>query len=149
MRLRNVVICLLALIMVVPTDAWTQSGPLNNWTNVGAVPSGQKLVIELNSGKRLYGKLGAVSETGLSIVRGKKSEDINRSDIRKIHRESGASVGKSTLIGTGIGGGGGAIIGAAAGGCDRSDFICFSRGETAAVAGVLGASIGAITGLVI
>jgi len=142
--------CMLALVMAVPTDAWTQSHPLNNWAAVVAVPSGQKLAIELNSGKRISGKLGAASETGLSIVRGKKTQDINRSDIRKIHRESGPSVGKSTLIGTGIGGGSGAIIGAAAGGCDSSsDFFCLSRGETAAVLGVLGASIGAVTGLVI
>jgi hypothetical protein len=148
-KLRNVVICMLALIMVVPPDAWTQSPPLNNWTTVVAVPAGQKLVIELNSGKRLNGKLGAVSETGLSIVRGKKSEDISRSDIRKVHRESGASLGKSTLIGAGIGGGSGAIIGAAGGGCDGRGFICFSRGETAAALGVVGASIGSVAGLVI
>jgi len=140
---------MLALIIGVPSDAWTQSRPLNNWTNVAAVPSGQKLIIELNSGKRLNGKLGAVTEMSLSIVRGKKSEDINRSDIRKVHRESGTSVGKSMLVGTGIGGGSGAIIGAAVGGCERSDFVCFSRGEAAAVGAVIGASIGAVTGVVI
>ena len=138
MRLRRVVICTLALIMAVPAYAWTQSRPLNNWATVVAVPSGQKLVIELNSGKRVNGKLGAVSETGLSIVRGNKVEDINRSDIRKVHRESGPSVRKSTLIGTGIGGASSVIIGAATGG----DFV------GSAALGILGASIGAVTGLV-
>jgi len=146
MKLRTVVICILALISA-PLEVLPQSLPLNNWSAVVAIPSGQKLNVELNTGKHLNGKLSAASEKGLSIVAGKETEDINRSDVRKVYRETGTSVTKSTLVGAGIGGAGGAIAGAAVEGCDGIG--CVSRGEGAAVGALVFATVGALTGLVI
>ena len=88
MKMRTVVTCLIAMILALPLEAWSQAQPLNSWATVAAVPSGQKLVVELNSGKTIKGKLGAATDTGLSLVQGKKVEDINRNDIRKVYRES-------------------------------------------------------------
>ena len=148
MKMRTAVTCLVAVILALPLEGWSQAQPLNNWATVVAVPSGQKLVVELNSGQTVKGKLGAASDTALSLVQGKNIQDVNRSDIRKVYRESG-SPGKSMLIGTGIGAGGGALVGVAAGGCDDSDFLCVDRGDSAAIGAGVGAVIGAVTGLVI
>jgi len=147
MNLRTVVICILALIVAFPLDVLPQSVPLTDWSAVVAVPSDQKLVIELNSGKHANGKMSTASDTGLSIMHGKEPEDIKRSDIRKVYRETGTSVKKSTLVGAGIGGAGGAVAGAAVEGCDGIG--CTSRGQGAAVGALFFASVGAVTGLVI
>jgi hypothetical protein len=149
MRIRNVVSCLIAVMLALPMDGLAQSTSTTSWATVATVPSGQKLVIELKTGEKLKGKFGSASETAVTLVRGKNTENINRSDIRKVYSENGVSATKSTLIGTAIGGGTGAVLGAATGGCHPNDFLCVSRGEAAALGVVLGAGIGAITGFVV
>ena len=149
MRIRNVVSCLIAVMLALPMDGLAQSTSTTSWATVATVPSGQKLVIELKTGEKLKGKFGSASETGMTLVRGKNTEDIKRSDIRRVYRENGVSATKSTLIGTAIGGGTGAVLGAATGGCDSGGIICFTRGETALGLGIFGAGIGAITGFVV
>ena len=147
--MRNVFSCLIAGMLALPMDGLAQSASTNNWAAVATVPSGQKLVVELKTGKKVKGKFGSASETAVTLVRGKNTEDLNRSDIRKVYSENGVSATKSTLIGTAIGGGTGAVLGAATGGCDANDFCVTDRGDIAAVLGVLGAGIGAITGFVV
>jgi hypothetical protein len=149
MRMRNVVSCLIAGMLALPMDGLAQSTSTNNWAAVATVPSGQKLVVELKTGRKVKGKFDSASETAVTLVRGKNTEDINRSDILKVYSENGVSATKSTLIGTAIGGGTGAVLGAA-GGCDPNDFVCsIDRGGAAAILGVLGAGIGAMTGFFI
>ena len=148
MRMRKTASCLIAATLVLPVQGLAQqSASTNNWTAVTAVPSGQKLVVELKTGKEIKGEFGSASETSVTLVRGKSTEDINRSDIRKVYRESRGSAGKSTLIGTAIGGGTGVVAGAASGGCTQ--FCIIGRGEATAILGVGGAGIGAITGFVV
>jgi hypothetical protein len=149
MRMRNIVSCLIAVMLALPIDGLAQSTSTNNWAAVATVPSGQKLVVELKTGKKVKGKFGSASETAVTLVRGKITEDINRSDIRKVYSENGVSATKSTLIGTAIGGGTGAVVGAATGGCDPNAFCIIGPGGSAALLGVLGAGIGAITGFVV
>jgi hypothetical protein len=140
---------LLALLFI-PAGSLAQNTPdtPDDWTKVTAVVPGDRLVVELKSGKREKGKLGAVSDSGLTLVNGKKTNDIPRDNVRKIHRVTGASVKKATLIGTASGAAGGAVIGAAAEGCDPSkEPICIiGPGSPAAVLGVIGAAVGALTG---
>ena len=147
MRMRKLVSCFITAMLALPIDGLAQSTSTNNWTAITTVESGQKLVIELKTGKKIKGKFGIASETTVTLVRGKKTEEINRSDIRKVTRESGASATKSTLIGTAIGGGTGAGLAAATDGC--REFCIIDRGEAAAIFGVMGAGIGAVTGLLV
>jgi hypothetical protein len=147
--MRKIVSCFIAAMLVLPIHGLAQSTSTNNWTAVTTVPSGQKLVIELRNGKKVKGEFGGASETTVMVARGKNTENITRSDIREIYRENGGSAGKSTLIGTAIGGGTGAVLGAATGGCD-GQFLCFGgRGVFAGILGVAGAGVGAITGFVV
>jgi hypothetical protein len=149
MRMRKIVSCFIAVLLALPLDGLAQSTSTNNWTAVTTVPSGQKLVIELRNGKKVKGEFGSASETSVTVARGQDREDINRSDIRKIYREKGVSAGKSTLIGTAIGGGTGAVLGAAGGGCDPQSFCIIDRQGTSIILGVAGAIVGAITGFVV
>ena len=149
MRMRKIVSCFIAAMLALPIDGLAQSTSSNNWTAVTTLPSGQKLVIELRNGKKVKGEFGSASETTLTVALSKNTEDINRSEIRKIYRENGVSAGKSTLIGTAIGGGTGAVLGGATGGCDPQSFCIIDRGAAAGILGVAGASVGAITGFVV
>jgi hypothetical protein len=146
--MRNILSCLIAVILAMPSSASAQSVGNNGWAAVATSPAGQNLQVELKSGKTVKGKLSSASESGLTLLRGKTKENIERADVRRIYRKGGKSVGKSTLIGAGVGGAGGAIVGTAAGG-DGKGIMSFSRKGGAAVFGVAGAAIGAITGLVI
>jgi hypothetical protein len=136
MRMRKIVSCFIAAMLALSIDGLAQSTSTNNWTSVRTLPSGQKLVIELRNGKKVKGEFGSASETTVTVARGKNTEDINRSEIRKIYRENGVSAGKSTLIGTAIGGGGGAVLGGAIGGCDPQSFCIIGRGGAAGILGV-------------
>jgi len=150
MRMRIVASCVIAGMLALPMDGLAQStSTTNNWAAVTTVPSGQKLIVELKTGKKIKGKFGSASETAVTLARGKNAEDIKRSDIRKVYSENGVSATKSTVIGTAIGGGTGAVLGAAIGGCDPNAFCTIGRGGSAALLGVLGAGIGAITGFVV
>jgi hypothetical protein len=147
--MRKIVSCFITAMLALPIEGLAQSTSTNNWTAVTTVPSGQKLVIELRNGKKVKGEFGSASETSVTVARGKNTEELNRSDVRKIYRENGVSAGKSTLIGTTIGGGTGAVLGAATGGCDPQSFCIIDRGGVAGILGVAGASVGAITGFVV
>src|SRR5262245_15714132 len=105
MRMQKIVSCFIAAMLALAIDGLAQFTSTNNWTAVTTVPSGQKLVIELRNGKKVKGEFGGASEATVTVARGKYTEDINRSDVRKIYRENGVSGGKSTLIGMAIGGG--------------------------------------------
>jgi len=147
-KIRIVVFCLLAGMLATPVDGLAQSTSTDNWTAVTTVASGQRLVIELKTGKKVTGKFGSASETAVTLARGKKTEDINRSDIRKVFHEKGMSVPKRTLRGTAIGAGAGALVGTVIGGCDNANGCLVDRGAIAAFGSVVGASVGALTGFV-
>ena len=147
MRMRTLVSCLIAVMLALPLEGIAQTA--NNWKSVTSLQSGQKVIVELKDGKKLKRKFGHASETSVTLLSGKNTEDVARTDIRKVYRETGASKGKSTLVGAGVGGGAGAIFGAAALGSDDKGWFSITRSEAAGVVGIFGASVGAVTGFVV
>lgn len=145
----------LALLLVVftllmnLTPAMAQQGTTSSdWSAVTAIAPGEKLSIELKDGKKLKGKLRAVTDSLITLERDGKTKDVTRDSIARVYRMAGSagkSVGKAAAIGAGIGGGVGVGIGIASGGYED-----LSGGEIAAIAGgvlaVVGAGIGAIVG---
>jgi hypothetical protein len=66
------------------------------------------------------------------------------------YRSGGWSRGKTAAVGALIGFGGGATIGAAAaGGCHKGDFICFTRPVTGLALGAVGAVLGTAVGALV
>jgi hypothetical protein len=148
MSMRNVLSCVIVVILAAPPNGLGQNVS-GAWTTVTALQPLQKLIVELKSGKTVKGEFSSASDSGLTLIRGNKMENVDRAEIRKISQDGGTSATKSTLIGTAVGGGGGAVLGAAAGGCNPRSFVCFTRAETAGATALVGASVGAITGFVI
>jgi len=133
---------LMLILLLMPSHGFAQAAS-GDWATVRAVPAGEKLAVELKSGKRENGKVIRTSDTGLTLQNGKKEKEIPRDDVRRVHRVAGKSAGKSTLIGTGVGAGGGAAIGTASG-CNQGCW--FNRGDVALAGAVVGAGFGALGG---
>src|SRR6185436_12326757 len=93
---------LMLTLLLMPSHGFAQAAS-GDWATVRAVPAGEKLAVELKSGKRENGKVIRTSDTGLTLQNGKKEKEIPRDDVRRVHRVAGKSAGKSTLIGTGVG----------------------------------------------
>ena len=149
MSMQKILSYVIVVILAAPLNGLAQNVSAT-WTTVTALQPLQKLIVELKSGKTVKGEFGSASDSGLTLVRGNKMENVDRTEIRKIYQDGGTSATKSTLIGAAVGGGGGAVLGAAAGGgCSPRSFICFTRAEAAGAIALVGVSVGAISGLVI
>ena len=149
MRSRTVALGLAFLLLLThPALSLGQGAPApNEWSMVKAVPPGDELVVKLKDGQSIKGRLRVISDIHLTLARGKKSFDIDRHDVRQIHRVVPKSAARSTLIGAGTGaaiGTAGIAIAAAA------DETRGDDGEVAAAilgVAILGAGIGALVGL--
>ncbi|HZI20152.1 MAG TPA: hypothetical protein VEY09_16325 [Pyrinomonadaceae bacterium] len=149
MRGRTVALALAFLTLLThPSISLAQGAPApNEWSIVKIVPPGDELVVKLKNGQTIKGRLKVISDVHLTLARGQKSFDIDRQDVRQIHRIVPKSAAKPTLIGAGTGaaiGAGGIAIAVAADESGGDD------GEAAAaILGValIGAGIGALVGL--
>jgi hypothetical protein len=136
----------LLISMLLPVGALAQKNEAttHDWSNLKTVTSGSRLEIELKSGKTISGKLVNVSDNTLALTAHGKQVDLNRDEILTVFQSSRKSATKATLIGLGVGGGAGALIGAAGGDSNPDPFI--SKSTAAAGLAVLGAGAGAIAG---
>ena len=116
---------------------------LSEWKNIKNIPPGDELSVVLRNRESVKGRLNSVSDTTLTLSRGKSQIDVNRADAFRIYRIIPRSAKSATLIGTGIGAGIGASIGAGIVGTDTDE------GWPIVLLGGLGAGLGAITGFLI
>jgi hypothetical protein len=97
--MRNIVTYVIVVILAAPLNGLAQNVSAN-WTTVTALQPLQKLIVELKSGKTVKGEFSSASDSGLTLIRGNKMENVDRTEIRKIYQDGGTSATKSTLIGT-------------------------------------------------
>ena len=149
MRSRTVALSLaFLLLMTHPSNSLAQGAPApNEWSVVKTVPPGDELTVRLKNGQTIKGRLKVISDVHLTLARGQKSFDVDRQDVRQIHRIVPKSAARPALIGAGTGaaiGAGGIAIAVAADESGGDD------GEAAAAilgVAILGAGIGALVGL--
>lgn len=149
MRSRTVTLALAFLLLLThpPISLAQGAHAPNEWSVVKTVPPGDELVVKLKNGQTIKGRLRAISDIHLTLARDQRSFDIDRQDVRQIHRIVPKSAARPALIGAGTGaaiGAGGIAIAVAADESGGDD------GEAAAaILGValIGAGIGALVGL--
>lgn len=149
MRSRTVALSLAFLLLLThPSTSLAQGAPApNEWSVVKTVPPGDELTVKLKNGQTIKGRLKVISDVHLTLARGQKSFEIDRQDVRQIHRIVPKSAARPALIGAGTGaaiGAGGIAIAVAA---DESGG---DGGEAAAAIfgfAIIGAGIGALVGL--
>jgi hypothetical protein len=141
---------LITSILLLPGSlvAQTSTAPINDWSRLAAIESGNKLTIKLKNGKKVDGKLSSVSDTGLTLSVKDKPVELKRDDIRMVHLVKPPSTTKWTLLGMGVGAGAGAALGAVGRANDNDAGFDFDKLDNAIHAGlvVAGAGAGAITG---
>jgi hypothetical protein len=128
------------------TFAQTPPDPIRgSWEGLKAIPSGDKVEVDLRNGQTLKGRLISASDTVLTIERGKRTTDLTRADTLRVTRVVPKSAKRGTFIGLGIGAGAG-LAGTAmyAYGGDRGG----EAGLWGLVAVVAGAGGGALIGYI-
>jgi len=146
---RIALVLILAASLLLPAVAYAQSNSAQagDWSALGRVADGSKLVVKLKDGKSVEGLLSGVNDTALSLSVKGKPTDLKREEIQSVYQIGGHSATKATLIGAGVGAGAGAAAGAAGSGGNDS----FDKIDKVATAGltVVGAGVGALTGYLI
>ena len=141
-----VTIALVASLLVSSVSVMAQ-GNTNDWSKVTAIAGGSNLSVKLKNGKTFKGTLNSASDSTLSLTVKNAPVEIKREDVASVHEViKKGSGGKGALIGTAVGAGAAAGLGAIG---DASNDDGFTEGiDNAIVAGmvVIGAGIGAIAG---
>ncbi|MCI0337289.1 MAG: hypothetical protein L0226_06920 [Acidobacteria bacterium] len=117
---------------------------IGDWSIVEMLTDGEKLQIDLRSGKSLKGRLASVSNTGLSLSEGGKTISINRDDVSRVYQVIGRTRGKSALRGAGIGGAIGGGIGLILYLPGRDDLVGWLPASFAVLGAGIGVGVGAV-----
>jgi hypothetical protein len=142
MMTRTLALILIPILLSAQAPPGWAQGVSGEWSAVSAIPTGSELAVETKDGATVKGRLTAVSDSTLTLLRKKKSTDLSRNDIHKVYRVRSGSGAKSTLIGAAVGAAAGAALGGAA---SNSGDITLAI-TVPAFMGV-GAGIGALIGL--
>jgi len=116
----------------------------SDWNALHSLAVDSKISVKLKIGKTVEGRFKNVSDSSLTLTARNNVVDVKREDVDSVYEVKRKSATKSTLIGLGIGAGGGAAIGAAGASNDDN----FDKLDHAVIAGlaVVGAVGGTVTG---
>ena len=111
-----------------------------DWDALGAVKLDARLRVSLRAGRPLDGPFGGYTPSQIKVA----ARPVERVQVTRVegYRTGVWSRWKRAGVTAAIGAGAGFAIGAAGGGCRKTDLVCFSRAETGAVVGAAGGLIG-------
>lgn len=110
MRLVTVPLCFAAFAAAAFAQA---PNPRNDWANLNRLPVGTEVRVALANGKTHRGFLQSATADSLLLNATTSQESVARTDVRRVQQKRKGHRGRNTLIGLGIGLGGGLIAGAA------------------------------------
>lgn len=157
MKNRKVLALALAAALSLPITALGQqpdepSQDTGDWAAVMKVSPGQKMSVRLTDFKKIEGRFESASDTSITLVRGKKTTEIAKDQIRQVYRlvpkKRRSSIAKSTGIGAAIGFGAGAGVGIWGGSyedLETAPLVALLGGIGAGVGAGIGALVGAIS----
>ena len=155
LNVRTAATCLLLaalLLHATPAPAQASSSPSSQkldvaWDAVKNLPTGDRVRVELKSGRRVTGTLRGVEDERLVLARDGRSEEFARTDVRRVdHVRRRAKKGLFAAMGAGAGAGVGLVVGAVKVDSLVDDSEIFYVLGPAVGAG-LGAAVGALFGL--
>jgi hypothetical protein len=127
--------------------AGAQPSPANtDWANVKRLTAGEEIRVSMNDGKSFRGQLQSATDDSLIMVAASSQQTLARPQITKVATKGVSHRARNTLIGLGIGAGGGLAIGA---GADSScaGHCWFGNNIGKQVLTPLGALVGTIVGV--
>jgi hypothetical protein len=149
MRVRFLCVTLVAVALLANSATiFAKSKPSDAWPVVQALPTGAKVVVKDKAGKTTKGRVSVITADAITVSQRTGTVVIDKQQVARVYADEQA-LGKSTLIGLGVGAGTGATAAGvmlASAGTEDFDvplFIAFMTGIGAA-AGTVG---GVIRGL--
>jgi hypothetical protein len=122
--------------------------PFGTWENVKAIAPGERLEVQLKSGKTVKGELNSASDAEIILGRGSNAVTIGRPEVQRVsqvvRKSSNKSILVGALVGAGIAAGGGAIAAAA----DDTGGTEGELGTALAAITLAGAGVGALIGTI-
>ena len=121
----------------------------SSWTNLNALPPGQKIQVVVMSNKKSTGTFLSATDAQITLQEKSGEQTFQKQDVRFVWLMKNKHRLRNSLIGAGVGAGIGAGIGAATGGPCKMPSSCFfylTRGQQAAIFAVPGLAIGAAVG---
>jgi hypothetical protein len=149
-KLATLVLTLATALGHTPVAAAQDSTADRDWAAVIAQPPGTELSVKMQTGETVKGKISSASASVLTLLKGNSLIDLERARIKKVYRVGGRQVGKSTLVGLGVGAGAGVAIGSVVAATDgpaesgEAHFPIFVFGAGGAI---IGTATGLVTGL--
>ena len=121
------------------------------WSGVEKVLPGEKLIVKLKDGKKVKGTLSSISDTGLTLVRGNRTTDMERENVLQVYRWVEKRGERHIGVGAMIGGISGGILGLALYGADAGPFHGGNESVGALIGsiagtGAIGAGVGGASG---
>ena len=114
-----------------------QSG---DWASVKRLAKGEEIRVSMNDGKAYRGQLQSAADDSLILIAAASQETLQRTDIKKIGLKRPSHRGRNTLIGLGIGAGGGLAVGA---GFDADEgFLSIGKQVFTPLGAIIGTVIG-------
>lgn len=140
----------LSLLLLVPGFSAAQTSQ-NNWDNLRQLAPGQQIRIVLNDAKSYTGQFQSLADAGIVVRLATGDRDFERQNVLRVSTQGKSHRGRNALIGLAIGTGGGIIVGVASpelgqGKCAHGSCV---NVESASMAGVVGAAVGAGAGAAI
>jgi len=96
--------------------------PKSDWTNLKKVAAGEEIRVSMSDGKSFRGQLQSSTDDSLIMIAASSQQTLARPQVSKIAIKGKSHRARNTLIGLGVGAGGGLAIGA---GVDHGCARCF------------------------
>jgi len=134
----------IGVLLLVPCLVESQVSATADWAAVEGLAAGERVEVELSTGKSVSGKIDHVTLESVFVQRGKKTTEVRRQEVSRVYRQKSGAGAKWAAIGALLGAGAGGGAGAAS--MERESGFGGAMAGTVVLGGALGAGAGYLLG---
>lgn len=134
---------IICVLLLVPCLVAAPNSATTDWAAVESLAAGERIQVELSTGRTVNGKIDHVTPEAVFVQRGSQTTEVRRQEVNHLYRHKSGPGAKWAAIG--------ALIGAGAGGVEAATMkkgIAYGAAAAVIVAfgGLLGAGVGYLLG---
>jgi hypothetical protein len=135
---------IICVLLLVPCLVAAPNSATADWAAVESLAAGERIQVELSTGKFVNGKIDHVTSESVFVQHGRQTTEVRRQEVNRLYRQKSGAGAKwaaiGALIGAGAGGGAGAAV------LERESGFGGAMAGTVALGGALGAGVGYLLG---
>ena len=135
---------MISVLLLVPCLVAAPNSVTANWAAVESLAAGERIQVELSTGKFVNGKVDHVTPESVFVQHGRQTTEVRRQEVNRLYRQKSGTGAKwaanGALIGAGAAGGAGAAV------LERGSGFGGAVAGTVALGGALGAGVGYLLG---